>query len=88
MNTETLSLAVHMLDRSLLTLEGINKQNLQLLGVTCLFIASKFEEIVVPNLEDFVYVAANIFTKGSILRMEQRVGISKRHCLTDSKLIL
>ncbi|KAL3088387.1 hypothetical protein niasHT_028740 [Heterodera trifolii] len=52
---------------------GINKTNLQLLGVTCIFIAAKFEEMVMPNVADFVYVAANMFTKEHIMRMEPQV---------------
>ncbi|KAL3098751.1 hypothetical protein niasHT_024505 [Heterodera trifolii] len=70
---ETLSLSVHILDRALLALPGINKTNLQLLGVTCIFIASKFEEVVMPNVDDYVYVAANMFKREDIMRMEPRV---------------
>lgn len=72
LTTETLNLSISMLDRSLLSLP-ITKDNLQLLGVTCMFIAAKFEEIYVPNIQDFVYVAANIFTKKDVLRMENKV---------------
>ncbi|KAL3108681.1 hypothetical protein niasHT_019204 [Heterodera trifolii] len=57
----------------LLALLGINKTNLQLLGVTCIFIAAKFEEMVMPNVADFVYVAANMFKKEHIMRMEPQV---------------
>ncbi|KAL3106306.1 hypothetical protein niasHT_012049 [Heterodera trifolii] len=70
---ETLSLSVHILDRSLLALPGINKTNMQLLGVTCIFIAAKFEELVKPNVDDFVYLAANMFKGEHIMRMEPRV---------------
>ncbi|KAL3081152.1 hypothetical protein niasHS_012673 [Heterodera schachtii] len=66
------SLSVYILDRSLLALIEINKTNLQLLGVTCIFIAAKFEEMVMPNVADFVYVAANMFKKEHIMRMEPR----------------
>ncbi|KAL3098809.1 hypothetical protein niasHT_024563 [Heterodera trifolii] len=70
---ETLSLSVHILDRSLLALPGMNKTNLQLLGITGMFIASKFEEVVVPNIDDFVFVAGKVFEREDIMRMEQRV---------------
>ncbi|KAL3077814.1 hypothetical protein niasHS_011617 [Heterodera schachtii] len=73
LTNETFSLSVYILDRSLLALLGINKTNLQLLGVTCIFIAAKFEEMVMPNVADFVYVAANIFKKEHIMRMEPQV---------------
>ncbi|KAF7637745.1 hypothetical protein Mgra_00002721 [Meloidogyne graminicola] len=55
---ETLSLTINLLDRSLIAMaDSINKENLQLLGVTCLFISSKYEEIMVPNVEDFVAIS-------------------------------
>ncbi|KAL3082357.1 hypothetical protein niasHT_038775 [Heterodera trifolii] len=73
LTNETFSLSVNILDRSLLALLGINKTNLQLLGVTCIFIAAKFEEMVMPNVADFVYVAANMFKKEHIMRMEPQV---------------
>ena len=76
MQCETLSLAVNLLDRSLIIMNGkIAKNNLQLLGVSCLFVAAKFEEIFIPSTEDFVVVAANVFTKEEIYRMEQQVSI-------------
>ncbi|KAL3106455.1 hypothetical protein niasHT_012194 [Heterodera trifolii] len=73
LTNETFSLSVYILDRSLLALIEINKTNLQLLGVTCIFIAAKFEEMVMPNVADFVYVAANMFKKEHIMRMEPQV---------------
>jgi len=69
---ETLSVAVWLLDRALQHIPA-DKGNLQLLGVSCLFIAAKFEEITVPNIQDFVYVAADVFTKRDVLGMEQKV---------------
>ncbi|KAL3123571.1 hypothetical protein niasHT_001298 [Heterodera trifolii] len=72
LTNETFSLSVYILDRSLLALIEINKTNLQLLGVTCIFIAAKFEEMVMPNVADFVYVAANMFKKEHIMWMEPR----------------
>ncbi|KAL3103505.1 hypothetical protein niasHS_000019 [Heterodera schachtii] len=76
LTNETFSLSVYILDRSLLALIGINKTNLQLLGVTCIFIAAKFEEMVMPNVADFVYVAANMFKKEHIMRIEPQFNLS------------
>ena len=70
-----MSLTVSLLNRSLDTIGGINKDNLQLLGVSCLFTAAKFEEIIVPHIDDFVQVAAAIFTKEDVFRMEQKAYI-------------
>ncbi|KAL3103506.1 hypothetical protein niasHS_000020 [Heterodera schachtii] len=76
LTNETFSLSVYILDRSLLALIGINKTNLQLLGVTCIFIAAKFEEMVMPNVADFVYVVANMFKKEHIMRIEPQFNLS------------
>ncbi|KAF7635495.1 hypothetical protein Mgra_00005034 [Meloidogyne graminicola] len=71
---ETLSLTINLLDRSLIAMaDSINKENLQLLGVTCLFISSKYEEIMVPNVEDFVSISGGVFTKEELFLMEQKV---------------
>lgn len=70
--SETLQLAIAILDQALTRMD-VSKDKLQLLGVSSLFIASKFEEIYVPNIQDFVYISANIFVKKDVLRMEQLV---------------
>jgi len=69
---ETLHLTVLLLDRFLQTGQA-TKQDLQLIGVTCMFIASKYEEIFTPELSDFVYVTDNSSTKKDILRMEIKI---------------
>ncbi len=35
---------------------NLQKEQLQLVGVTCLFMAAKIEEIYPPKLSDFAYV--------------------------------
>lgn len=53
---ETLELAISLLDRALQTMD-IGNDKLQLLGVTSLYVACKYEEVMVPHIEDFVYVS-------------------------------
>lgn len=68
---DTLYLAVAMVDRFLSTPElDITKEELQLVGVTALFIASKFEEVYPPEVADFAYIADNACTKAQILETE------------------
>lgn len=68
---ETLFMAVNLVDRYLeKTEESVPKAKFQLFGVTCLFVAAKFEEIYPPSLSDFVYVCADTYTAGQILEME------------------
>ena len=51
---ETLFITVNLIDRYL-SIINIKRNNLQLVGVTAMFIASKYEEIYAPEVKDFVY---------------------------------
>jgi G2/mitotic-specific cyclin-B, other len=69
---ETLYLTVNLIDRYLEKKE-VSRQNLQLVGVTAMLIASKFEEIYAPIVKDFVYITDNAYTKEEILQMEMQM---------------
>ncbi|CAN8320794.1 unnamed protein product [Cochlearia groenlandica] len=66
---ETLYLTVSYIDRYL-SLKTFKKQKLQLLGVSAMLIASKYEEISPPKVEDFCYITDNTFTKQDVVKME------------------
>jgi len=66
---ETLHLAVNLIDRHL-SRKQITRKRLQLVGVAAMFIASKFEEITPPELNDWVYITDNAYTKDDVLLME------------------
>jgi cyclin B len=67
---ETLFLCVSLIDRYL-SITQVSRDTLQLLGVTAMFIAAKYEEIYAPECMDFVYVSDGACTKHQILKMEQ-----------------
>jgi len=67
---ETLYLTIHILDRFLAT-SNVGKKELQLVGVTAMFLASKYEEMYAPEIGDFVYITDNAYTKTRIRTMEQ-----------------
>ncbi|XP_068656455.1 putative cyclin-A3-1 [Aristolochia californica] len=69
---DTFYLTVSYVDRYL-SLHPINRQKLQLLGVTCMLIASKYEEISAPHVEDFCYITDNTYTKEEVVQMETSV---------------
>ena len=69
---ETLFLTVNLIDRYLST-SNIYRNKLQLVGVTAMLIASKYEEIYPPIVSDFVYITDNAYTREEILRMEERM---------------
>jgi cyclin A len=50
LSQESLFLAVSLLDR-FLSRERVRCRYLQLLGVTCLWVAAKFEEVLPPSLQ-------------------------------------
>lgn len=66
---ETLFLAVNLIDRYLSQVATPRKK-LQLVGVGALLVAAKFEEIHPPEVNDFVYITDNAYTKDEILSME------------------
>jgi len=70
LQSETLFLTIHYIDRYLSLDIPITRGKLQLLGVTSLLIASKYEEIYVPTICDMVYIADNTNTKDEILWLE------------------
>nr|KYP39558.1 Cyclin-A2-2 [Cajanus cajan] len=69
---DTLYLTVNLIDRYLST-RFIQKQRLQLLGVTCMLIASKYEEICAPRVEEFCFITDNTYSKEEVLKMEREV---------------
>ncbi|KAH8100087.1 cyclin [Cristinia sonorae] len=67
---ETLWIAVNIVDR-FLTKRVVSLVKLQLVGVTAMFIAAKYEEIVAPSVEEFVFMTENGYTKEEILKGER-----------------
>lgn len=71
---ETLYITVAILDRYLQSdLSTITRKKLQLVGVTSMLIAAKFEEIYAPEVKDFVYITDRAYTEKEILKMEIRI---------------
>ncbi|KAI7735907.1 hypothetical protein M8C21_008622 [Ambrosia artemisiifolia] len=69
---DTLYLTVSYIDRYL-SVNVLNRQRLQLLGVSSMLIASKYEEITPPHTEDFCYITDNTYTKQEVVKMEADV---------------
>jgi Cyclin, N-terminal domain len=62
---ETLYLTINLIDRYLDYTE-VSRPKLQLVGVTCLLIASKYEEIYPPELRDLVYICDRAYTRNDV----------------------
>merc|ERR1719335_794063 len=69
LSNETLFATVHLLD-TFLSRKQVKRTKLQLVGVTCMLLASKHEEIYPPEIKDFVHVTDKAYTKQEILNME------------------
>lgn len=69
---DTLYLTVHFIDL-FLSQNYIERQRLQLLGITCMLIASKYEEICAPRVEEFCFITDNTYTREEVLKMESQV---------------
>ncbi|XP_031763834.1 G2/mitotic-specific cyclin-B3 [Galleria mellonella] len=80
LNHETLYLAVKLVDlymtRSSKThpqQNRLTKEELQLLGASALFIASKFDERIPPLVDDFLYICDGAYTLSQLLKMEMNI---------------
>uniref|UniRef100_A0A665VQ42 G2/mitotic-specific cyclin-B2 n=1 Tax=Echeneis naucrates TaxID=173247 RepID=A0A665VQ42_ECHNA len=70
LRSETLHLAVNYLDRFLSCTTYVKRNKLQLVGTAALLVASKYEEIFPPELNDFVYITDSTYTKKQLIQME------------------
>ncbi|XP_068431381.1 G1/S-specific cyclin-E2-like [Clinocottus analis] len=70
LHRQTFYLAQDYFDRFMLTQDNIEKSMLQLIGITCLFIAAKMEEACPPKLSQMAYVTAGTYYQEEILQME------------------
>ncbi|KAL4245508.1 cyclin family protein [Abortiporus biennis] len=69
---ETLFLCVNIIDR-FLSQRVVSLAKLQLVGITCMFIAAKVEEIVAPSATNFLYCADSSYSETDILQAERYV---------------
>lgn len=70
---ETFHLAVDYIDRYLTNVEDVRRQRLQLVGITCLFVAAKVEETYPPKIGEFVYVCDGACTVEEMLAEERKI---------------
>ena len=59
---ETLHLTANLIDRFLAS-RNVSRKRLQLVGVTAMLIASKYEEIWAPEVRDFVYISDKAYDR-------------------------
>ena len=69
---ETLYMTVLIIDRYI-SYKPIQKAKFQLLGITALLLSCKHEEIVLPKIEDFIYITDNAYKKTDVFDMENDI---------------
>jgi cyclin A len=72
LTSDTLHLTVDLLNR-FLSLEPVQREELQLAGIACMWIAAKFEEIYAPTARNFCYITDNTYDQTQLVEMEARV---------------
>ncbi|XP_010416544.1 PREDICTED: cyclin-B2-4-like isoform X2 [Camelina sativa] len=67
---ETLYLTINLIDR-FLAVHHIARKKLQLVGVTAMLLACKYEEVSVPVVDDLILISDKAYTRTEILDMEK-----------------
>lgn len=70
LKTETLFRCLVILDTFTKSSQIVHKRNYQLVGITCLYIACKFQQIYPPSNQTFVGVSGKLYTFEDIIQME------------------
>ena len=72
LKSQTLYQTIWLID-TYLSRKFIKRSDLQLLGLGCLYIACKFQEIYYPQLKDYVEETDGAYTKEDLLRIEKDI---------------
>ncbi|KAI8525949.1 hypothetical protein RHMOL_Rhmol13G0270200 [Rhododendron molle] len=69
---ESLYLTINIVDRYL-SMKTVLRRELQLVGISSMLIACKYEEIWAPEVNDFIKISDNAYDRGDILLMEKAI---------------
>ncbi|KAK3162228.1 hypothetical protein QOZ80_1BG0087110 [Eleusine coracana subsp. coracana] len=69
---ETLYLTMYIIDQYL-SLQPVLRRELQLVGVSAMLIACKYEEIWAPEVNDFILISDSAYSREQILAMEKGI---------------
>ncbi|WZZ05760.1 cyclin-B2-4-like [Brassica napus] len=68
---ETLYLTINLIDRFLAVTQHVPRKKLQLVGVTAMLLACKYEEVSVPVVDDLIVISDKAYTRREVLDMEK-----------------
>ncbi|KAJ9146619.1 hypothetical protein P3X46_028858 [Hevea brasiliensis] len=69
---ETLYLTINIIDR-FLAVKVVPRRELQLVGISSMLIACKYEEIWAPEVGDFICISDNAYIREQVLTMEKAI---------------
>lgn len=69
LNHETLYLGVKLVDFYLSRMP-VDKKNLQCVGAAAMLISCKYDERITPQIDDFIYICDNAYTRRELIKME------------------
>lgn len=72
LNSETFHLCTNIMDR-FMSLRVCSLVKFQLVGITCMFIAAKYEETVTPSASDFVSLTDGTYTEAQMFQAERYI---------------
>ncbi|KAL0459065.1 UNVERIFIED_CONTAM: Cyclin-B1-4 [Sesamum latifolium] len=75
---ESLYLTVNIVDR-FLSVKTVPRRELQLVGISSMLIACKYEEIWAPEVSDFIAISDNAYVREQVLLMEKAI-LGKLEC--------
>ena len=71
-SAETLFLSISYIDGYLSKARCV-RSKLQLIGITCMHIASKYQEIYPPAITEFCYITDNTYDRDELIEMERKL---------------
>ncbi|CAA2978259.1 G2 mitotic-specific cyclin S13-7-like [Olea europaea subsp. europaea] len=69
---ESLYLTINIVDR-FLSMRTVSRRELQLIGISSMLIACKYEEIWAPEVSDFIAISDNAYIREQVLLMEKAI---------------
>lgn len=78
---ETIFLALALMDRYMM-IQRVSRPESQLVAIAALVVAAKYEEVYPPEIKEFAYMTADVFTNTDIIRMERQLFVRLQYGVT------
>lgn len=82
----TFHLTIQLIDDYLSTIKNLSKEEIQLIGASCLFLACKYNEVYIPSIDSILKFTGNSYTKEQILKCEIKIMTSLKWMIVPSNI--